>query len=70
MSIFKAKRFPFKLGDYVNYKDSEGHEPMKIVAYKPFACNFWFMHDYIVRLKDEDGHLHSEDSATLVKVER
>ena len=69
MRLFKSRKFPFKLGDYVTYKDSGGHAPMEIISYKPFACNNWFVHDYIVRLKDEDGFTHSQDSAKLKKVE-
>ena len=58
---------PFKLGDIVNYKDSDGYDSMKVIAYKALSAE---SHNYMIKLEDSNGAMRIESSNQLEYVTR
>ena len=61
MSWFRKKICPFKVGDIVNYKDSDGYDCMEVIAYKRFPTG----KSYIIKLKTSNGRTDYESSDAL-----
>ena len=58
---------PFKLGDIVNYKDSDGYDSMKVISYRAFSAE---SHNYMIKLEDSNGFMRIESSNQLEYVSR